>query len=84
MVECCPICGKKPRLKIKVYGNHWGAEVVCKPIFVKEHLSTFALDENKVDAVHEAIKRWNSMVILRNEVVEKIENYAENLQNDHL
>ena len=76
MVRCCPICGKKPRLKIKVYGNHWGAEIVCKPFLRKAHLSTFAADENKVDAVHEAINRWNAMVILRNEAVEKIENYV--------
>lgn len=76
MVRCCPICGEKPRLKIKVYGNHWGAEIICKPFLRKAHLSTFAADENKVDAVHEAINRWNAMVILRNEAVEKIENYV--------
>lgn len=76
MVRCCPICGKKPRLKIKVYGNHWGAEIVCKPFLGKAHLSTFASGENKVDAVHDAIKMWNSMVILRNEAVEKIESYV--------
>lgn len=76
MVRRCPICGKKPRLNIKVYGNHWGAEIVCKPFLGKAHLSTYASDENKVDAVHEAIKRWNAMVILRNAAVEKIENYV--------
>lgn len=65
MVKCCPVRGKKPRLKIKVYGNHWGAEIVCKPFLKKAHLSTFASDENKVDAVHEAIKMWNSMIILK-------------------
>jgi hypothetical protein len=64
MVRCCPICGKKPRLKIKVCGNQWGAEIVCKPFLGKAHLSTFASDESKVDAVHEAIKRWNAMVML--------------------
>lgn len=76
MVRCCPICGKKPRLKIKVYGNRWGAEIVCKPFWGKAHLSAFASDENKVDAVHKAIKMWNLMVILRNEAVEKIEKYV--------
>lgn len=76
MVRRCPICGKKPRLKIKVYGNLRGAEIVCKPFLGKAHLSTFVADENKVDAVHEAINMWNAMVILRNEAVEKIENYV--------
>lgn len=76
MVKCCPICGKKPRLKIKFYGDRWGAEIVCKPFFGKKHLSTFASDENKVDAVHDAIKRWNLMVFLSNEEMERIEYYV--------
>lgn len=63
MVRCCPICGKKPQLKIKVYGNQWGAEIVCKPFLGKAHLSTFAADENEIDSVHRAIKMWNFMVI---------------------
>lgn len=65
MVKCCPSCGKKPRLKIKVYGNQWGAEIVCKPFFEKAHLSTFALNESKVDSVYDVIKMWNAMVMLR-------------------
>lgn len=64
MVKCCPSCGKKPRLKIKVYGNQWGAEIVCKPFLEKAHLSTFALNESKVDSVYDVIKMWNAMVIL--------------------
>ena len=63
MVECCPICGKKPRLKIKVYGDQWGTEVFCKPFLKKAHLSTFAADENEIDSVLRAIKMWNFMVI---------------------
>lgn len=63
MVRCCPICGKKPRLKIKAYGNLWGTEVFCKPFLKKAHLSTFAADENEIDSVQRAIKMWNFMVI---------------------
>ena len=63
MVECCPICGKKPRLKIKVYGAQLGTEVFCKPFLKKAHLSTFAADENEIDSVLRAIKMWNFMVI---------------------
>lgn len=65
MVRCCPTCGNKPRLYIKVYGNQCVAEIFCKPFFRKEHLSTFASDENKVDAVHDAIKMWNFMEFLK-------------------
>ena len=64
MVKYCPICGKKPQLKIKLYGNHWGAKIVCKPFLGKAHLFTFASNESKVDAVHKATKRWNAMVML--------------------
>ena len=76
MVECCPICGKKPRLKIKVYGDQWGTEVFCKPFLKKAHLSTFAADENEIDSVHRAIKMWNFMVMMnfggRSEIPQKL------------
>lgn len=68
MVRCCPICGKKPRLKIKVYGNRWGAEIVCKPFLGKAHLSTFASNESKVVSVYDAIKTWNVMAMLKERV----------------
>ena len=61
----CPICGRKPKLKIEYYPTGAVVRIKCKPFFRKVHLEVVDGKALPDKAVRNAINCWNEKAVIK-------------------
>ena len=55
----CPVCGKSPKIKRYNFGDEHCVQIICKPLFRKQHESALSWSSN---AYENAVNLWDARV----------------------
>ena len=55
----CPFCGQMPKIRYRAFGCYGTLEVMCKPLFRREHLAVRHGAATMGKAFEMSVKDWN-------------------------